>query len=635
MDSTTARFTSLANFDMSAKQTEEEYCDAVYELLLQDPEQPMTLITLGTYIPKPSRKKSSRSILAKDPRFDVTESESQVFVSLHDSGEDLPAGDITQTLLRLAQLSLSSGAMNDSRLSRAWLRSTLLQQEPEDNCTAMMRHYALLACDDQFEVMAALVEKIANGKHPVIALPQHGVAVSDGSLIASNGEIVDAQEEVALSPVPSAARTGGSVKPVSQQQRQQPPASEPESPLESDLKSRVVVSSHGSAEDLSSGDASSNFFHLRPIGLLPPPSNAMERAYYAKIAAAKRLPSCSLLLRTSPRQFLEWPHACIGPGGCPPLFPAPPLWMHELEALCKALPRQVVYGAAQVYEDQVKNDEAYLSLRNYSCETCKTPGCLPRCVCGEAYCSRECQLADWNKNHRAACEFVRTRPFFLGLQFTAQFWKHFHGVAVSDGAFSMCNGEIVDAQEEVALRPVPSAARTGGSVKPVSQQQRQLPPASEPESLLSLPPSPPSHIPTFYKGAVVRIVGLKSRADLNGCPGLVLDEMDSCSKRWPVTVTKGRRNEDVLLLAANMTIVTDEHAIDDLDLFSLNTSHLHDDEAAMIPDALRSARDSLHSLSLRSGKAAAKENVGIDWETVVKKVSACCWMCCVVMRCVI
>ena len=69
-----------------------------------------------------------------------------------------------------------------------------------------------------------------------------------------------------------------SAKPVSRQQQQQLPASQPESSLESDFESRVVVSSHGSAHDLSSEEMSSDFSHFLPIGLLPSPSNAKERA---------------------------------------------------------------------------------------------------------------------------------------------------------------------------------------------------------------------------------------------------------------------------------------------------------------------------------------------------------------------
>ena len=56
---------------MSAEQRENEYCDAVYELLIEDPEQSMTLAALGTLIPKPSKKASSKRILAADGCFDT------------------------------------------------------------------------------------------------------------------------------------------------------------------------------------------------------------------------------------------------------------------------------------------------------------------------------------------------------------------------------------------------------------------------------------------------------------------------------------------------------------------------------------------------------------------------------------
>ena len=60
---------------MSAKQCEKDYCDAVNELLLEDPEQSMTLADLGMLIPKASKKASSKRILAADGRFDVKESD--------------------------------------------------------------------------------------------------------------------------------------------------------------------------------------------------------------------------------------------------------------------------------------------------------------------------------------------------------------------------------------------------------------------------------------------------------------------------------------------------------------------------------------------------------------------------------
>ena len=534
-------------------QREQEYCDAVFKLLVSDPERSMDLATLGRHISKPSKKASSRNILAADPRFIVT-------------------GTVV----------------------------TLADDNPED---------------------------------------------------------YDDDEE--------------------------------------------DYNSEEDARQPSTSDASQS--NLRPIGRLPPPCNAEERAYKAKIDAAKRLPSCTL---PSPQLLRQWPHACIGPGGCPPLFPGPPLWLSDLAALSAVLPARSVLGlkfAAQVYEGQVQNDEAYLSLRNHSCETCKAPGCLPRCICGEAYCSRQCQLADWNKNHSAACEFVRSQAFFVGLAYTALYWQHQHGVAVSVGAFGMCGGDVVQAVEEKAFKPTQPAAHAGGSAKPAvqQQQQQQQQPSSTPSPRIS-PPAlpPPTNPPTLCHGAVVRIGGLKSRADLNGCLGAVLGEMDSCSQRWPVTVMKGSEQEDVMVLAANLTVVTDADALHSDDTAALrngcsvlihglaakpelngrtgvcgafnedsgrwmvvmdeegpnlpcqvavrpcnlqrvaSASGTADDgtaddaarAAARIPDALRSNFSALQSLNMREGRKGAQKNVGIDWEEVLKKVSVSLWIRIVLVR---
>lgn len=518
---------------VSAMEREREYCDAVFELLLSDPEQSMDLATLGRHIAKPSKKASSRAVLAADPRFNV-------------------AGTV---------VTLADGTEADY----------------DDD-------------DDDSEV-----------------------STSDSS--------------------------------------------------------------------------------LRLIGRLPPPRNAVERAYAAKINAAKRLPSCML---PSPQLLREWPHACIGPRGCPPLFPGPPLWLSDIQALSAALPTRAAAGlkfAAQLYQDQVHNDEAHLSLRNHSCETCKSPSCAPRCICGEAYCSRQCQLADWNKNHSAACEFVRTQVFHIGLLYTALYWKHQHGVAVSDGAFAMCGGEAVDAVEEKAFKP-PSAL-AGGSVKRDAKQQQQQP-RSTPASHPSPPALPPCPNPaTFPRGAAVRIGGLKSRADLNGCLGTVLGEMDSSSQRWPVTVIKSSEQgrEDVMVLAANLTIVAHADAVADDDDAALQNGCavrilgltkrpelngrtgvcsafneesgrwmvVIDEEgsnvscqvalrpsnllrmtsasgtgediarlAAQLPAALRSSFSALQSLNLHEGSKVAKENVDTDWAAVRKNVSDKCKVGCIV-----
>ena len=178
------------HLDLSVMQREQEYCNAVFRLLVSGPERSTDLATLGRHISKPSKKACSRSILAADPRFIVT-------------------GTVV----------------------------TLADDNPE--------HY-------------------------------------------------DDSDEDARQP--------------------------------------------------STSDASRS--NLRPIGRLPP---SEERAYKAKFDAAKRLPSCTL---PPPQQLRQWPHACIGPAGCPPLFPGPPLWLSDLAALSAVLPPRAAAGlkfAAQVY----------------------------------------------------------------------------------------------------------------------------------------------------------------------------------------------------------------------------------------------------------------------------------------------
>lgn len=53
------------------------------------------------------------------------------------------------------------------------------------------------------------------------------------------------------------------------------------------------------------------------------------------------------------------------------------------------------------------------------CDKCKRPAAA-RCRCGEAYCSRECQMADWN-GHRKICEYIK-EAFQSGLRYNALYW---------------------------------------------------------------------------------------------------------------------------------------------------------------------------------------------------------------------
>jgi hypothetical protein len=68
-------------------------------------------------------------------------------------------------------------------------------------------------------------------------------------------------------------------------------------------------------------------------------------------------------------------------------------------------------------------------------------------------------------------------------------------------------------------------------------------------------------VPALRLFAVARLcalAGSSHRADFNGCMGTVIGETDSSSQRWP-----GR--EDVMLLAAHLTIVAHADAVDDDD----------------------------------------------------------------------
>jgi hypothetical protein len=76
---------------------------------------------------------------------------------------------------------------------------------------------------------------------------------------------------------------------------------------------------------------------------------------------------------------------------------------------------------AKTYVNQAMLDEGYLSKRDHACETCKKLHCTPRCICGEAYCSRACQAADWPA-HKEVCDTVQN-TFEHGTALTALWWK--------------------------------------------------------------------------------------------------------------------------------------------------------------------------------------------------------------------
>jgi hypothetical protein len=129
------------------------------------------------------------------------------------------------------------------------------------------------------------------------------------------------------------------------------------------------------------------------------------------------------------------------------------------------------------------------------------------------------------------------------------------GPAVRNPANSMPNPN--SSEREAQPGAIPRGGK--GNVAPVSQQQNSHVPIPS-----SAPTSQSSNSSAFCHGNCVRITGLQSRADLNGCPGYVSDEMDKSSGRWPVIVVKGagRDVETVKLRGVNMAIIKDLDACD-------------------------------------------------------------------------
>ena len=115
-----------------------------------------------------------------------------------------------------------------------------------------------------------------------------------------------------------------------------------------------------------------------------------------------------------------------------------------------------------------------------------------------------------------------------------------------------------------------AASRPNGpSVRPAQAAQPSNAPVPQQRST-QVPPSPPapspamSRVSAFCHGNCVRVMGLQSRVDLNGCPGYVCGDMEKASERWPVTVIKGLRKgvEIVKLRSVNMSIMNDIDSFD-------------------------------------------------------------------------
>ena len=189
---------------------------------------------------------------------------------------------------------------------------------------------------------------------------------------------------------------------------------------------------------------------IKPSNLkrLPASAHNLQPSELAEIKARAGGDQAMSTARVPSEVCLEWVHARMSCGcksvmdGVPPLFPGPPLWITDVEALKNSMSRSNsalfdlfldpnLPGHVGAYRNQCETDEVYLAQRDFACEKCgkpcPKPHISPRCRCGEAYCLRECQVADW-KDHAPLCTEIMSR-FKAGVLLTMEWWRH-QGVVV-------------------------------------------------------------------------------------------------------------------------------------------------------------------------------------------------------------
>ncbi len=115
------------------------------------------------------------------------------------------------------------------------------------------------------------------------------------------------------------------------------------------------------------------------------------------------------------------------------------------------------------------------------------------------------------------------------------------------------------ARHPVGSTPQPARSSTDAHTIP-SRSTTSTPTTTTTRTSYDPPPS------AFRIGNCVRVIGLQQRADLNGCPGFVSDEMEKVSERWAVEIVKGLDVETVKLRRANMTILNNLDSFDPGDL---------------------------------------------------------------------
>lgn len=153
--------------------------------------------------------------------------------------------------------------------------------------------------------------------------------------------------------------------------------------------------------------------------------------FLATLPAPLRRPELRFILRAYQNQFelderyalLQWAYDQL-PGGAAAarphavhaeLFDAAGLTLHVRNT--GDVPATQLFASQGGYavNTRVKVEAAAQRF----CDKCKRPAAA-RCRCGEAYCSRECQMAHW-RDHRKICEFI-DKQFQIGIAYNEAFW---------------------------------------------------------------------------------------------------------------------------------------------------------------------------------------------------------------------
>jgi len=173
-------------------------------------------------------------------------------------------------------------------------------------------------------------------------------------------------------------------------------------------------------------------FCMKPTPVSQMDAFPREQEEMLQINANKHMPDARTPAGLKTCMLPSWPHARKGPGRTPPLFPGPPLWCtpallpgHQAFLVEKKAPLLLLTMPRLL--DQLKLDEAYLLSRDYACDHCGKTQAAFRCVCNEAFCSRECQVAEW-QCHKRICRTV-TDNFPTAPVLHAMYW-HRQGVTV-------------------------------------------------------------------------------------------------------------------------------------------------------------------------------------------------------------